>query len=320
MKTVLFLSGLPASGKTTSAVFKLENDYTSYHGDILKAEKWIRINKDDLRRMMFRKWDSEKESLTLSARDYILRTSLMRGYNVIVDDTNLNSNHYKKVKAICENVGDVRLEHFHYNSGVDECIERDKNRSESVGEKVIVDMYNRYLKDGNFKLHEVVEIPPKQKVSIEQDVSLPPAIICDLDGTLALLNGRNPYDATECGKDILNVPVYDMIINECLESLGEAGIIQRTYLIFLSGRSDKYAEQTINWLNNNLPEYLSYELHMRHEGDYKPDEILKRELYDEFVAGKYFVKFVVDDRLKILRMWNSLGLYTFNVNQEQIEF
>jgi hypothetical protein len=32
---------------------------------------------------------------------------------------------------------------------------------------------------------------------------LPLAILCDLDGTLAHLNGRNSYDASSCNEDIL---------------------------------------------------------------------------------------------------------------------
>jgi len=46
-----------------------------------------------------------------------------------------------------------------------------------------------------------------------QDTNLPKAIICDLDGTLSLLNGRDPYIASECDKDKLNEPVANLISN-----------------------------------------------------------------------------------------------------------
>ena len=48
-------------------------------------------------------------------------------------------------------------------------------------------------------------------VLIEQNEALPKAIICDLDGTLALMNGRNPFDASKCDEDLLNVPVAEYI-------------------------------------------------------------------------------------------------------------
>jgi len=36
----------------------------------------------------------------------------------------------------------------------------------------------------------------------EQDRNLTSAIICDIDGTLAFMNGRNPYDASNCHTDV----------------------------------------------------------------------------------------------------------------------
>ena len=34
----------------------------------------------------------------------------------------------------------------------------------------------------------------------------PEAVICDLDGTLALLNGRNPFDWNKIGNDKVDLP------------------------------------------------------------------------------------------------------------------
>ena len=45
----------------------------------------------------------------------------------------------------------------------------------------------------------------------DYDPNLPNAIICDLDGTLALLNGRNPYDASLCEDVIPNIPVVETL-------------------------------------------------------------------------------------------------------------
>jgi hypothetical protein len=46
---------------------------------------------------------------------------------------------------------------------------------------------------------------------------------------------------------------------------------------------------------------------MRPEGDTRPDEVVKRELYKEHIKGKYNVIAVFDDRAKVCRMWNELG-------------
>ena len=47
----------------------------------------------------------------------------------------------------------------------------------------------------------------------EQNPDLPKAIICDLDGTLALMNGRNPFDASRCDNDLLHHPVANLLKN-----------------------------------------------------------------------------------------------------------
>src|SRR5512135_3110256 len=47
--------------------------------------------------------------------------------------------------------------------------------------------------------------------ALMSDAPLPLAIICDLDGTLALLNGRSPYDASMCLDDGLNVPIAHIV-------------------------------------------------------------------------------------------------------------
>lgn len=47
---------------------------------------------------------------------------------------------------------------------------------------------------------------------------------------------------------------------------------------------------------------------MRPAGDYRPDQIVKRELYEAHIAGQYDVLFCVDDRNSVVAMWRELGL------------
>lgn len=59
---------------------------------------------------------------------------------------------------------------------------------------------------------------------------------------------------------------------------------------------------------------------MRTNNDNRSDEIVKRELYEKNIKNKYNVRFVVDDRPKVVRMWRSLSLFVFDVNQRNCEF
>lgn len=137
------------------------------------------------------------------------------------------------------------------------------------------------------------------------------AIICDLDGTLSLFdrNKKSPYI-----RDFEND-----ICNEHVKLLIYAAYNSGKYIIFLSGRNDKFREQTEIFLNRNLPD-ISYSLFMRKDKDNRKDTILKEEMYNNFVKDDYEVEFIIDDRLQVCRLWYSLGLFVFNVNQGLEEF
>lgn len=134
-------------------------------------------------------------------------------------------------------------------------------------------------------------------------------LLCDLDGTLALLNGRDPYDASTCEQDPLNLHVY-MVLNA----------LRKDYdIIFLSGRMDTYRQQTTNWLikhglmDGNL-------LFMRKEGDTRPDYVVKEEIFDAHIKDNHRVVLVLDDRLKVCRMWHAKGLPLLRVGDPDANF
>ena len=137
-------------------------------------------------------------------------------------------------------------------------------------------------------------------------------IIVDLDGTLSLFdkNKRNPYDR-DFENDEVNIPVLDVIKSYLA--------YKPIKLIFLSGRNDKFKSQTLDFIVGKC-KLGGFELHMRKDKDFRKDVIIKEEMYNKFIKGKYQVDFVIDDRLQVCRLWYSLGLFVLNVNQGLIEF
>ncbi len=134
--------------------------------------------------------------------------------------------------------------------------------------------------------------------------------LCDIDGTIAHNNGhRSFYDETKVLNDI---PLPTTEIVKCLLEQGNK-------IIFFSGRTDACQKDTVEWLLNHIGDY-SWELHMRKFGDMRSDDIVKREMYNNDIKGKYNVLGVFDDRLKVCRMWYDLGLFVFNCNQGLKEF
>ena len=282
MRTVTITKGLPASGKSTWAKSQIDQNSCSIK----------RINKDDLRDMLDNGyWSKGNEKFIVSVRDQLIVAALNDGKNVIVDDTNLAPIHESTIRRIVteynkETGSNISVNVKFFDTPVDECIQRDLKRVRSVGEKVIRTMYNKYLRSN--------ENPP---INTYQNSDLPKAVICDLDGTLALLNGRNPYDASTCVNDSLNQPIAEILKDQ--SNKGDA-------IILFSGRSEKDLGPTVTWLDmHNIPYDL---LRMRKIGDQRNDVIVKQEMYDENIKGKYYVKFVFDDRLSVCKLWHDLGL------------
>lgn len=281
MNQVIICSGLPASGKST---------WTAEQ--VASSPNTIAISKDYLRAMLFA--DSKRkpwhEGLVLKVRDAIIDQALKSKRNVIIDDTNLNPIHEEKIRTLIDEGQypekvNVRIQEF--DKSLEDCIKDDLKRERSVGETVIRDMHNQYI---------------RPKLKVEQDPKNEDAVIFDLDGTLALIDDRNPYDATECEYDKLNQPVYD-----CLHRYQDGGY----KIIICSGRSSKYLKQTDRWLGKHgiKPDLFL----MRKEGDVRRDSILKREMFIKNILPKYFVNVVFDDRQQVVDTWRDMGLTVFQV-------
>ena len=132
-------------------------------------------------------------------------------------------------------------------------------------------------------------------------------VICDLDGTLSLLNGRNPYKPETCDEDKVNRPVA-MILELFYQSFKDGDVIT-----FLSGREYKYRTQTRKFLNRAIS-FRNYNLFMRETDDFRKDSIVKKELFDKYIKDEYDVLFVMDDRNQVVDMWrNELKLTCLQV-------
>jgi len=191
---------------------------------------------------------------------------------------------------------------------VEECVARDASRSQICGEEVIRRMYERYVKGkGILKDNQYYYPPHTITEPANQDATLRHAVICDLDGTAANIDWRNPYDASKCDQD----PPVDAVI-ELVVAMRNAG----HDLVFVSGREDKFYEQTVKFLDAHVGG--QYNLFMRKEGDKRKDTIVKREIYENHIMDKWYVKFVVDDRPAVVRMWRyDLGLFVLAVNDKE---
>ena len=141
-----------------------------------------------------------------------------------------------------------------------------------------------------------------------------PAFICDVDGTLADHEGiRGHFEYEKVSLDRPIRPVIKVV--KLLVSTGELNVV------LVSGRMDSgnCRRDTLSWLSDNLFPIYDDELFMRSatlpdgKPDYRPDYIVKEEIYRRDIEPKYDVKFAIDDRPAVIRLWRSLGITTFAV-------
>lgn len=129
------------------------------------------------------------------------------------------------------------------------------------------------------------------------------AIICDIDGTLAHMSDRSPFDYSRVEEDTLD---------ETIAMILKAFFVSDVHVFLLSGREDSCRDATSRWLSDNGVDYFD-ELLMRLSGDFRNDAVIKREVYEEKIRPHYDVLFVLDDRQRVVDMWREIGLKCLQV-------
>lgn len=277
--------GLPASGKSTWAAAWVAE----------KPGLRVRVNKDTLREMLHDgAWSKAREKQVVVARDVLVNGFLSAGISVVVDDTNFAPVHEQTLREIAKtNNATFTVNSTFTSVPIEECIKRDLKRTRSVGESVIRDMHKKYL-------------APKPADPPALIDGAPWVWLVDLDGTLAHMNGRKPFEWSRVGEDVPD-PVVVKLVQDIINSGDQ--------IVFMSGRDAVCKQETREWLAVHVgEESRAYALYMRPEGDTRKDSIVKRELFDAQIAGRYNVRAVLDDRNQVVRMWrDELGLKVLQV-------
>lgn len=129
---------------------------------------------------------------------------------------------------------------------------------------------------------------------------LPRALICDIDGTLAHMGERSPYDWHRVSEDTVDQIVIDILRH-----------FDDRVIILVSGRDESCRDITQQWLSDNRVPFQH--LYMRPANDNRKDTIIKQELYDNYIKDKFNVQFVLDDRNQVVDMWRQNGLKCLQV-------
>lgn len=301
MTKMILTRGAPASGKDTFALEWVNED-----------SQWrVRSNRDETRFQLYGEFvlDRMREETVTTFQESGVKTMLAAKHDVIISDTNLNSQTVRRWLKIAKDAG-AEVEFADFDTPLEECLRRNKARGDAGGrfvpEEVIRSFFSRYYRKGKLPEIPVLGEQLELRTKYVPDESLPMAYLVDIDGTLADMSacGRGPFDWARVGED---TPIDNVI--RVVEALSAQGY----RIIFMSGRDAVCMNETRAWLAETPLGALGFDapLFMRAEKDGRRDSIVKHELFYKHVVDKYHVVGVIDDRQQVVDMWREIGLTTF---------
>src|SRR5687767_6710283 len=151
------------------------------------------------------------ERQVTAAQHAAVAALLARGVDVIVDDMNLRSRYARDLRALAVRAGAEFAVVDLTNVPVDECVARDAQRTAPahVGETAIRALYDRYVRGRSHPL----PLPDEpvagagEPIPYVSPAGATRAVLVDIDGTVAVMCDRSPYDESLVGDDTPNEPV-----------------------------------------------------------------------------------------------------------------
>ena len=295
-KKLILTRGIQGSGKTTWARQWVEED----------PENRVRINNDDIRNMLGKYWVTSRENLVSSIKKNMAEEAINRGYDIVVDNMNLNPKEilfWKDMVKMANMDPDgyqYEIEFKDFFIPLEECIRRDAARPNPIGEKVIRETWKRYK---HFIQTTEVE---KYVDNLRKYTGKPKCIVIDMDSTMCFNTTKRPWfgDGAAEGMidDVPNTGMCDMI-----RKLQEDFVI-----VVATGRDTTQEAVTKEWLAKQG--INADEFYFRTNKDYRKGVVVKKEQI-EAILEKYDIVAIFDDCEPIVDMYREMGLTVLQPNK-----
>ena len=295
-KKLILTRGIQGSGKTTWARQWVEED----------PEHRIRINNDDIRNMLGKYWVTSRENLVSSIKKGMAEEAINRGYNIVVDNMNLNPKEilfWKDMVKMANMDPDgyqYEIEFKDFFISLEECIRRDAMRPNPIGEKVIRETWKRYK-------HFIQTTEVERHVdNMRRYTGKPKCIVIDMDSTMCFNVTKRPWFGEGAAEgminDVPNTGVVDIVRQ-----------LQEEFLVVVAtGRDTSQEDVTKQWLAKqgiNVDEYF-----FRTHGDFRKGVEVKKEQI-EAILEKYDIVSIFEDCEPIVNMYREMGLTVLQPNK-----
>lgn len=300
-RQIIICRGIQGSGKSTWAKQWCHED----------PEHRIRFNNDDIRNMLGDYWVPSRESMVTSMYTVFIANAMIKGYNIVIDNMNLSSKTVAGIEKTIQSFNKeqsfnwkYKVEYKDFFIPLEECIRRDAMRPNPIGEAIIRQTFKRYR--DLITSEEIAKIRANKAPRIK---GASPAIIVDIDGTIALRVDDRPWFGPGAAAGMLN--------DEPIEGTCFAvhHMHDKCKIIIVTGReaSDEVMGATFQWLDDNGIMYD--EIYFRPVKDYSKAADCKKKIYEEHIKGKYNVLFVLEDNNQCVQMWREEGLTCLQPNE-----
>ena len=295
-KKLILTRGIQGSGKTYFAKAWVAED----------PENRIRINNDDIRNMLGVYWVTSREKLVSSIKKHMAEEAINRGYDIVVDNMNLNPKEILFWKDMVKTANtdpdgyQYEIEFKDFFIPLEECIRRDAARPNPIGEKVIRETWRRYK-------HFIQTTEVENIVNnLRPSTGKVPCIVVDMDSTMCFNTTKRPWYGEGASegmiKDVPN-PGVVAVVKE----------LQRKFpIVVVTGRDTTQATVTKQWLANQG--IAPTDFYFRTAGDYRKGVEVKNELINQ-VLNKYDIVAIFEDCEPIVKMFRDMGLTVLQPNK-----
>ena len=342
---ILILQGASGSGKSTLAKKMQAKDPENI---VIISRDQIRI---DIMGYRLAKYYAEQFGPDFSIEQEVgkieqlaVAKALAAGKKVILDSTNLRRSYVIPFIKLAIDFGlteeDVKKKTLEVD--LDEACRRVIGRGHTLVPKMVISRQLDRLRTATWTIEDIFKevresgyVPKKWfltpfEVEPYEARGKKVAIICDIDGTLAhrkLLESPTPHYRSFYDYKDANTDEVDRLVATVLKALYADGI----KLIFVSGRKKDCKKETQKFLLKALGlKTRQYKLFMR---DIKydrtdpldktkddSDDKVKYRLFNKHIRKQYDVLGVIDDRKRVVALWEALGLRVMNVGSLNEEF
>ena len=153
---------------------------------------------------------------------------------------------------------------------------------------------------------------------METRLAGPPAVICDVDGTLCDVRTIRHFVERPAGSERFRADFarFHAASKDCPPFPKVSGLVRRLDLegyaiVIVTARAGRWAELTERWLDEHrVPRS---ELITRRDLDNRSDAVVKAEICAE-VQSRYTARLAIDDRDDILAVWEASSIPTLKVD------